>query len=105
MATNNSVVQPQIPALSERNYDTWFIKMRSILHAQDIWEFVTIGYPERVDKAAKLALTNVERVLLKENQKKHNKALGLIHQGLSESNFPNISSVESSNKAWDTLET
>ena len=105
MATNSSVVQPQIPVLSERNYDTWFIKMRTILHAQDLWEFVTIGYPEPTHQAVELALSNAERVLLKENWKKYNKALGLIQQGLSESIFPKISSAESSKKAWDTLET
>ena len=105
MATNSSIVQPQIPVLSERNYDTWFIKMRIILRAQDLWEFVMIGYPEPANQAAELALTNAERVLLKENWKKDNKALGLIQQGLSESIFPKISSVESSKKAWDTLET
>ena len=54
--------------------------------------------PKPADQAAKLALTNVERVLLKENWKKDNKALGLIQQGLSESIFPKISSVESSKK-------
>ena len=81
MATNSSVVQPQIPMLSERNYDTWFIKMRTILHAQDIWEFVTIGYPEPADQAAELTLSNAEHLLLKENWKKDNKALGLIQQG------------------------
>ena len=105
MATNNSVVQPQIHVLSERNYDTWFIKMGTILCAQDLQEFVTIDYPEPVDQAAELALTNAERVLLKENQKKDNKALGLIQQGLSESIFLKISSAESSKKAQDTLET
>ena len=67
MATNSSVVQPQILVLSERNYDTWFIKMRTILRAQDFWDFVTIGYPELVDKAGELDLTNAECVLLKEN--------------------------------------
>ena len=61
MATNSSVVQPppQIPLLNERNYNTWFIKMRTILHAQDLWKFVTIGYPEPANQAAKLALSNV----------------------------------------------
>ena len=49
-------------------------------------------------------MTNAERVLLKENRKKNNKALSVIQQGLSESIFPKISSVESSKKAWDTLE-
>ena len=99
MDTNSSVVQPQIHVLFERNYDTWFIKMRTILCAQYLWEFFTIGYPEPTDQAAKLALLNVERVLLKENRKKDNKALGLIEQCLSESIFPNISSAESSKKA------
>ena len=105
MATNNSIVQPQIQLLFERNYYTWFIKMRTILRAQDLWEFVTIGYPEPANQAAELALTNVERVLLKENWKKDNKALGLIQQGLSEFIFLKISSAESSKKSWDTLET
>ena len=58
-------MQPQIPVLSERNYDTWFIKMRTILHAQDLWDFVMIGYPEPADQAAELALKNVKCVLLK----------------------------------------
>ena len=105
MATNSTVPQPQIYVLSERDYDTWFTKMRTILHAQDLWEFVTIGYPELADQAVELALSNAKRVLLKENRRKDNKALGIIQQGLSESIFPNISSAESSKKAWDTLET
>ena len=46
-----------------------------------------ISYHEPADQAAELALTNVERVLLKKNWKKDNKALGLIQQGLSESIF------------------
>ena len=104
--TNNiSVVQPQIPVLTERNYDTWFIKMGTIPCAQHLWEFVTIGYPEPADQDAKLALSNAQFVVLKENRKKDNKALGLIQQGLSESIFLKISSAESSKKAWDTLET
>ena len=67
MATNINVVQPQIPALSEIHYDTWLIKMRTIPHSQNLWEFVTIGYLEPADQVAELALTNAERVLLKEN--------------------------------------
>ena len=78
--------------------------MRTILRDQHIWEFVTIGYPEPPNQATELDLTNVECVLLKENRKKDNKALGLIQQGLSESIFPKISSAEYSKKSWDTLE-
>ena len=64
-----------------------------------------ISYHEPADQAAELALTNAERVLLKENQKKDNKSLGLVQQGLSESIFLKISNSEFSKKAWDTLET
>ena len=67
--------------------------MRTILRAQDLWEFVTIGYPEPVDQATKLALSIVEHVLWKENRKKDNKTLGIIHRDLSESIFLKISSV------------
>ena len=90
MATNISVVQPQIPMSTERSYDTWFIKMRTILRAKDIWDFVTLGYPEPTNEAAELALSIAERVLLKENRKTNNKNIGLIQQGLSESIFPKI---------------
>ena len=105
MDTNSSVVQPQILMLTERSYDTWFIKMRTILRAQDLWEFVTFGYAELANQVAELTLSNVERVLLKENRKTDNKAPGFIQQGLSESTFSKISSAESLNKAWNTLET
>jgi hypothetical protein len=61
MATNNSLTQSQIPSLTEKNYDSWFIRMRTILRSQDLWEFVTIGYPDPVDQATEIFLTNVER--------------------------------------------
>ena len=64
-----------------------------------------LRYTELVEQDVESTLSNVEHCLLKENRKKNNKDLGLIQQGLSESIFPKISSVESSKKAWDTLET
>ena len=105
MATSSSVLKPQILVLTERIYDTWFFKMRTIMHAQDLQEFVTLWYTEPANQAVELALSNVECVFLKKNKKKDNKALGFIQQGLSESIFLKISSVQSSKKSWDTLET
>jgi hypothetical protein len=52
-----------------------------------------------------MPLKNIEWILLKENGKKDNKALGLIQQGLTESIFPKVSSSFYSKKDWDTLET
>ena len=105
MATNSNLAQPQILVLTEINYDSWFIRMKTILHSQDLWEFATIGYPEPIGQATEMALTSDERILLKENTKKDNKSLSLIQQGLTKTIFPKVSSSISSKKAWDTLET
>jgi hypothetical protein len=76
-----------------------------IPRSQDLWTYVIDGYVESVDAAAELALSNADHVLLKENRKKHKKALGLIQQGLNESIFMKIYSATSSKMAWDILET
>ncbi len=105
MAMSSSYSQMQVPLLTERIYDSWYIRMRTILHSQDLWSFVIDGYAEPANQAAELALTNVECALLKENQKKDNKALGLIRQGLNESIFMKAESIESLKIAWDILKT
>jgi hypothetical protein len=51
MDTNSKLAQPQIHVLKEINYDSWVIRMRTILRSQDLWEFVTVGYPEPADQA------------------------------------------------------
>jgi hypothetical protein len=76
-----------------------------IFHSQDLLTCVIDGYVDPADAAAELALSNVDRVLLKENRKKDNKALGLIQQGLNEAIFMNIARAASSKMAWDILET
>jgi hypothetical protein len=105
VASGSSSSQVQVPVLSEKSYESWYIRMRMILRSQDLWTYVINGYAEPVDVAAELALSNNDCVLLKENRKKDNKVLGLIQQGLNESIFTNISSVASSKMAWDILET
>lgn len=104
-ASGSSSSQVQVPLLSEKSYDSWYIRMRTILRSQDLWTYVIDGYAEPVNAVAELALSSVDRVLLKENRKKDNKALGLIQQGLNESIFTKISSVTSWKMAWDILET
>ena len=105
VVSGSSSSQIQVHVLSEKSYESWYIWMRMVLCSHDLWTYVIDGYPEPVDAAAELALSNANRVLLKENRKKDNKALGLIQQGLNESIFTNISSVASSKMAWDILET
>jgi hypothetical protein len=60
MDTNSSLTQSQIPTLNENNYDSFFTRMRIILCSRDLWDFVTNGYPNLVDQATKMDLTNVE---------------------------------------------
>ena len=102
-ASNSS--QVRVLVLSENSYDSWYIRMRTILHSQDLWTYVIDGYPKPVDASVELALSNADCVLLNENRKKDNKALGLIQQGLNESIFMKISSATSSKMAWNILET
>jgi hypothetical protein len=59
------------------------------------WDFFTIGYLEPTDQETKMALTNAERILLKEKINKDNKALDLIQQGLIEIILPKVSNVVS----------
>ena len=97
--------QVQVHVLSKNSYDSWYVRMRTILHSQDLWTYVIDGYAEPTDVAVELALSNANCVLLKENMKKDNKALGLIQQGLNEAIFMKIASAAFSKMAWDILET
>ena len=83
VASGSNYSQVQVPVLSEKSYDSWYIWMRMIMHSQNLWTYVIDGYVELVDAAIELALSNVDHVLLKENRKKDNKTLGLIQQGLN----------------------
>jgi hypothetical protein len=76
--SGSSSSQIQVLVLSEKSYDSWYIRMRTILRSQDLWTYVIDGYVEPTDVVAELALSNADRVLLKEKRKKDNKALGLI---------------------------
>ena len=79
--------------------------MRKILRSQDLWEFVIVGYPKTANQATEMALTNAKQILLKENRKKENKSQSLIQQGLTQTIFLKVSSLVSSKKSWNTLET
>jgi len=79
--------------------------MRTILRSQDLWYFIIDGYVEPATATIEMALSNAGHVLLKDNRKKDNKALGLIQQGLNESIFVKISNATSSQMAWNILET
>ena len=68
MASSSGLGQPQIPVLNGKKYDHWAIKMRTLFHSQDVWNFVLNGYPKLVDQAAELALTNEKKISTKREQ-------------------------------------
>ncbi|XP_063942751.1 uncharacterized protein LOC135150395 [Daucus carota subsp. sativus] len=98
---SNMMVQPQIPKLTATNYGNWSIQMKVLLGSYDSWDIVESGYDEREDEAA---LSNAEKMILKETQKNDKKALYTIIQGVDESTFKYISNEKTAKDAWEILQ-
>ncbi|KAG8490236.1 hypothetical protein CXB51_015362 [Gossypium anomalum] len=99
-----NMIQPQIPKLTKTNYGNWSIQMRALLGFQDCWDVVKERYVESENAAAKAALTNEEKRILKEARKKNKRALFFIFQGVDKSTFEKISDVKTSKEAWEILQ-
>ncbi|XP_019248306.1 PREDICTED: uncharacterized protein LOC109227559 [Nicotiana attenuata] len=89
--TNTNGTSFQVPMLTKENYGNWCIRMKALLGAYDVWEQVESGVDETEDAAA----TN----------KKDQKALTLIHQGLDDKMFEKVANATTSKQAWDILQT
>ncbi|BBH09623.1 ADP glucose pyrophosphorylase large subunit 1 [Prunus dulcis] len=100
MASNNNLLQPQLPKFTGKNYSQWSIQMKVLYAAQDLWEVVENGFVEPNDQAV---LTQQQLTELKETRKKDKKALFFIFQAVDEAIFERISSCTTSKQAWDTL--
>ncbi|KAI5345401.1 hypothetical protein L3X38_013278 [Prunus dulcis] len=100
MASNNNLLQPQLPKFTGKNYSQWSIQMKVLYAAQDLWEVVENGFVEPNDQAV---LTQQQLTELKETRKKDKKALFFIFQVVDEAIFERISSCTTSKQAWDTL--
>ncbi|XP_074336690.1 uncharacterized protein LOC141673860 [Apium graveolens] len=99
-----SMIQPQIPKLTATNYGNWSIQMKVLLGSYDNWDIVENGYDEPTDTAAETALSNAEKMILKETRKKDKKALYTIIQGVDESTFEKISNAKTAKDAWEILQ-
>ncbi|XP_074334006.1 uncharacterized protein LOC141671627 [Apium graveolens] len=66
----NMMAQPQIPKLTATNYGNWSIQIKVLLGSYDNWDIVKSGYNEPTDIAAEAALTNAEKMILKETRKR-----------------------------------
>ncbi|XP_074373462.1 uncharacterized protein LOC141713786 [Apium graveolens] len=99
-----TMVQPQIPKLMATNYGNWSIQMKVLLCSYDNWDIVESGYDEPVDATTEAALSNAEKMILKETRKKDKKALYTIIQGVDESTFEKISNAKTAKEAWEILQ-
>ncbi|XP_074374735.1 uncharacterized protein LOC141715153 [Apium graveolens] len=99
-----NMVQPNIPKLTSTNYGNWSIQMKVLLGSYDNWDIVESGYDEPTDAAAEAALSNAEKMILKETRKKDKKALYTIIQGVDESTFEKISNAKMVKDAWEILQ-
>ncbi|CAL9018676.1 unnamed protein product [Prunus brigantina] len=100
MASNNNLLQPQLPKFTGKNYSQWSIQMKVLYAAQDLWEVVENGFVEPNDQAV---LTQQQLTEMKETRKRDKKALFFIFQAVDEAIFERISSCTTSKQAWDTL--
>ena len=92
------------PSFNGHNYDTWAKKMKTIMVANDLWEF-SMNVFNYVTKPTQYAtLTKTQKTQLKKSRRKDEKALSLIQAAMIETIFHKIKVANYSIEAWDILE-
>ncbi|KAL6557574.1 hypothetical protein OROMI_017924 [Orobanche minor] len=99
-----NMIQPQIPKLTATNYGNWSIQMKVLLGSYDNWDIIENGYDEPIDDSAEAALTNAEKMALKESRRKNKMAFFIIYQGVNESTFDEIGGEKTAKEAWEMLQ-
>ena len=79
--------------------------MKTIMVANNLWEFVIKGFNDVTDPTQYAALTNNQKTQLKESRRKDVKALSLIEAAMIETMFHKIATENYAKEAWDILET
>ena len=87
-----------------QNYDRWAKKMKTIIVANDLWEFVINGFNDVTDLVQYAALKNPQKTQLNESRRKDAKALSLIEATMTETLSPKIAAPNYGKEAWDILE-
>ena len=96
--------QTLIPKLTRDNYDSWCIRLKAFLGAQECLDIVQNSFEEPESKEAEDALQEAHKQALKVNKKKDNKAKTIIYQGLDEDTFEIIAFAETSKYIWEALQ-
>jgi len=71
----------QCPRLTKDNYEIWYIRVKTWLASQDMWETIEKGFEEPIDKAT---LTSAQRKAVQKAQRNDQQALTIIHQCLDD---------------------
>jgi hypothetical protein len=88
-----------IPAFDGTNYGYWKARMRFFLKSIDVWKIVETGWVKPEDTVDKLTIVQTSTRL------SNDKALHAPYQVLSPYEFTRISNCESTQAAWQILET
>ena len=91
--------QLSVPILDRKNYNQWCVQMRVLSDYHELWEVVE----SRVTALAANAI-EAQRVAHRD-QKKDNKALYLIHQGMNDETFEHIEGATTDSEAWTIVST
>jgi hypothetical protein len=72
----------QCPRLTKDNYEIWYIRVKTWLASQDMWETIEKGFEEPIDDKA--TLTPAQREAVQKAQRNDQQALTIIHQCLDD---------------------
>ena len=92
--------QLSVPILDGKNYNRWCVHMRVLFDYHELWDVVDSGLSALASNA-----TEAQRVTHRDQKKKDNKTLYLIHQGMNDKTFEQIEGVTTASEAWTILST
>ncbi|XP_058221728.1 uncharacterized protein LOC131331807 [Rhododendron vialii] len=98
---NMGALPLSFPLLNGENYDFWYVKMKTQLMSNDVWEYVQDGFEDY--EGVEVALSNEQKKQLNVDNRMNAKALSMIQQGISDNLFPRIINETKAKKAWDIL--
>jgi len=77
--------QLSVHILDGKNYNRWCVQMRVLFDFHELWDVVESGVSALAANA-----TEAQRVAHRDQKKKDNKTLYLIHQGMNDETFEQI---------------
>ena len=91
--------QLSVSILDGKNYNRWCVQMRVLFDYNELWDVVESGV-----SALAANTTEAQRVAHRDQKKKDNKTLYLIHhQGMNDETFEHIEGATTASEAWTIL--